>query len=745
VVMVWSEDPERGWHEFPTCVPDYRDWEASGVFAQLAAFDEGGFNLRQADRAERLDGLFVTHQMFEALQTRPLLGRIFRAEDMQPGHDQVVLLSYGLWRSHFAGDPAVVGKTIVLDGAPHTVVGVLPKSFPQLGQARIYAPLVFSAKQATDRGTRFFAVLGRLRPGISLTAAQQRMTELARRLEKQYPREDAGVSVRLQPIEDAYVEDAHDLLLILFGTVGFVLLIACANIANLLLARGSGRWKEMAIRTALGASRWTLARQLLTESMLLALLGGGLGILPALWGMDFMGSFQKLDLPNADLVTLSPSVLTFNLILSLATGILFGLAPAWQVWKTSLSETLKTAATAQGSRSRQRLRALFVVGEIAFTLVLLVGAGLMLRSFVRMRSADPGFNPRQALTMSLALSDKQYADPQKQATFFAEALRRVEALPGVRYAAVSDSLPTGDSFHGKGLHFPDRPEPPPQETPVALVSSVTPDYFQAMQIPLLRGRCFNEKDGKDAPLVAMVDSFTAKRYWPNQDAVGKLIKLGLKEPPRQIVGIVGEVEQSIVIKMVKGQLGQVYTPFAQEPRAAVSLVVRAAGDPRDLTAAIRKTVRDLDADQALYEVETLEAARAASTIAQRLTTLLLAAFALLALLLATIGIYGVVSYSAGQRTREIGIRMALGAQPSDVLRLVLGQGTGLTLVGVGIGLLGAFGITRFLSGLLYSVKPTDPVTFVLVSVLLASVAMLASYVPARRAVKIDPMKALRYE
>ena len=745
VVFAWSENPQRGWHQFPTCVPDYEDWKASGVFAQLAAFDDGGFNLREGAAAERVEGVFATQELLEALEAHPRLGRIFGAEDMRPGHDQVVVLGYGLWSAHFARDPAIVGKTIVLDGTPRTVIGVLPQTFPKFGEEEIYAPLVFTAAQAADRGSRSFSVLGRLRPGISLVGAQQRISDVALRLARQYPKEDAGVSVRLQPLEEAYVEDAHDLLLILFGAVGFVLLIACANIANLLLARGSGRWREMAIRSALGATRWALSRQLLTESVLLAVVGGAIGILPALWGIDYIGSLQKLDLPNADLVTLNPAVLAFSLLLSLLTGILFGLAPAWQVWKTNLNDTLKTAATAQGSRSRQRLRALLVVGEIAFTLVLLVGAGLMLRSFVKMRSADPGFNPHGALGMNVALSDKQYGNPQKQAAFFAEALRRIGALPGVRYAAVSDSMPTGDSFHGRGLLFPGQPEPPLDDTPVVLTSSVTPDYFRAMQIPLVRGRYFNEKDSKDAAAVVIVDSWAAQRYWPHQDAVGKLIKLGRKDPPRQIVGVVGDVEQSIIVKLVKGRLGQAYMPFAQDPKAGVSLVVRTAGDPTALAPAIRKTVSNLDPDQALYEVQTLDVAREASTRSQRLTTLLLAVFALVALLLATIGIYGVVSYNAGQRTREIGIRMALGAQPRDVLRLVVGQGTTLTLVGVAIGLLGAFGITRFLSGLLYSVKPTDPVTFALVSALLAGVAMLASYVPARRAVKIDPMKALRYE
>jgi len=744
VVMVWTENLQRDFHHLPASIPDYLDWKNSGVFEQIGAMREGGFNLRFGDRTERVMGLFVTDGWFAALGIQPSIGRFYGERDTRPGHDQVVVLSHDCWTSSFASDPAILGRSVVLDGESRTVIGVLPKNFPKLGHEQIYAPLLFEAPRASDRGTRFMGVMGKLSRGISLAAAQQRMNELSARLGRQYE-DDSGNTILLQPVEQAYVEDVETLVVVLASAVGFVLLIACANIANLLLARGTGREKEMAVRAALGAGRWTLARQLLTESTVLALAGGLLAMLLAAWGIDFIRWFKLEDMPNAELVKLDAGVLGFNLLISLATGVLFGLAPAWQAWKTDVNETLKAAGRSSSAGIRQRIRGVFVVSEIALTLVLLVGAGLMLKSFASMHSTYPGFNSHGILTMKIALSERQYTTPEKQAAYFDEALRRISALPGVTAAGAIDGLPGGDEFHGSGLRRADRPEPKLSDTPLVLVSKVTPGYFRAMQTPLLRGRFFAETDRKDSPPVAIIDAWTAKHYWPDTDPMGQSLRLEKTSPPCRIVGVVGNVTQGILIKVVKGQLGQVYLPFSQAPKGGMSLAVRTAGDPAALTAEVRKALHEIDADQPVFQVQDMDTAREASAMPQKLAAALLSAFAGVALLLAMIGIYGVVAYSAGRRMREIGIRVALGAGRRDVLKLLLGQGLLLTLIGVGIGLAGAWTLTRWMSSLLSGVAPTDPATFAFVCLLLGAAAMLASYIPALRATNADPVEALRQE
>jgi putative ABC transport system permease protein len=744
VVMVWTENVKRDWHRFPASVPDYQDWKASGVFSSLGGLSDTGFNLRMAERTDRVNGLLVTPEFFAALAVPPHLGRAFRSEDVQPGHNNVAILTDSLWHSRFAANPSIIGTSIVLDGVPHTIVGVLPKSFPLIGQEQIYAPFVFAADAVGNRGSRFFQVVGRLREGVSLAAAQKRMNELEHRLGTQYT-EDSGHSIAMQPVEDAAVEDARAMLVILFGAVGFVLLIACANIANLLLARGTARQKEMALRVALGAGRWRLCRQLLTESVLLALLGGVVAIAPSLGAIRFITSFHLDDLRNGDLITLNSSVLVFNLVLSFATGILFGLAPAWQAWKTNVNDTMKEASRSNSGGGHQRLRGLFVVSEVALTLVLLVGAGLMLRSFERLRTANPGFDSHNVLTVRVALSDQQYATPEKQIAFFERVVREAQSLPGVVSAAAVDDLPASDNMHGSGLFFPDRPEQRPEDVKIVLRDSVISGYFATMRIPLIRGRYLNDADSKSSSLAVVIDEWTAKQNWPGQDPVGKSLKLGKSLPARQIVGVVGSVDQGILVKLLKGQIGQVYLPALQQPMPAMTLVLRTTVDPASLIPSVRSLVRGVDIDQPVFQAETLDNTRAASRASQRLATSLLGSFAGVALLLAAIGIYGVIAYSVGQRTREFGIRMSLGARRPDVLRLVVRQGLVLAAAGIVLGLAGAFALTRLLSTFLYGVNATDPLTFAGVTGLLAVVAAMASFLPAWRATRVDPVIALRCE
>ncbi|MGI8961299.1 MAG: ABC transporter permease [Bryobacteraceae bacterium] len=746
VVMVWTDNVALSSRGFPASRPDYLDWQASGVFDKLAGFFTDGFNLLIGTHPERLSGAVVTQEWFEIQRIKPYLGRLFRTEDVQPGHQQVAILSYSLWASLFHGDPTIVGKSTVINSAPYTVLGVLPKKIAKIDDEELYLPLVFEPPLATERGLRDITAVGRLAPHLTFAAAQSRIRDLSARLAKQYPKEDGAYRAQLQPIEEAYVEDVHSLLLVLFGAVGFVLLVACANIANLLLVRGTAREREMAIRSALGASKWRLIRQLLTESVLLSLVAGTAGIIPAFCGIHFLTKFQLQQLPNAELVTLNSSVLVFTFFVALVTGVLFGLVPAWQAWKTNADEPLRERS--QTSGGQRRLGNLFVVGEVALTVILVVGAGLMLRSFVHLRAANPGYDSQHVLTMRMALSGKQYDAPNKEAAFYKELVGRVSTLAGVESVGVINCLPTSNDVQGGALHFTDRPEPRASDVPVVTISSITPDYFHVMRMPLIRGRFFSEADGATDPLVVILDRELAKQYWPNQDPIGKLVKLRLHSPERKIVGVTGNVDLSVAGKM-RGRVGQVYIPLAQSPDLdsswEMSLVISTPMKPASLSSVVRRTIANVAPAQPVFQIETMEEARGRGRTSARLATLLLGFFAGLALLLAAVGVYGVVSYSVGQRTREIGVRMALGAGEYDVLRMVLARGVLLIIVGVWLGLLGAFALTRVMGTLLHGISATDPATFAGVSVLLIAVGLLASYIPARRASRVDPTVALRYE
>jgi predicted permease len=743
VVMVWTDAPARNWHRFPASMPDVRDWQASGVFASLGAFLEDGFNVRLSDRTERVEGLRASAGFFDALGVSANRGRTFHANDDPADH--AALLSDRAWQSLFAREGDIVGRAIVIDGTLHTIIGVLPPDAPRLGKEDVYVLLPASVQASTERGSRNLAVIGRLRDGLSFEAASERMTEVSLDLAKRYPQEDGGLSASLQRIQEAYVQDAQLLLGVLMGAVACVLAVACANIASLLLAKGLTRGRELAIRTALGGGRWRLTRQLLTEHVLLAVAGGAVSILPAWWGMRFVASFRLDELPNAGLSGLSAPVLLFTFVVALVTGLLCGALPASLVWKRDVNATLKGGPSVDAGRTPHRVRSWFVVGQLAVTAVLLVVGGLALRSFLHVVADSPGYNPSSVLTLRVALSDVHYQTPLQQIEFFERVLARAESLPGVVTVAAARELPTSDDVHGAGLIFPGQPEPRVEDIPIALYTAVLGEYFRTMQVPIVTGRGFERRDSKDVMPVAIVDEWTAHKYWPGESAIGKRFKMGRTQPWREVVGVAGNVEAPAIVRFLKGRIGQVYLPFAQDPHPRMTLVVRSAADPMALVAGMRSTVRDIDPDQPIFGVQTLDEVRSGGRSLVRLVTSVLMAFALMALLLAIVGLYGTVAYDVGARTREFGLRMSLGAPRSSILSMVLRGGSRLLLVGVSLGFVGALAVVQLVASLLYGMQARDPLTFTIVALLLAVSGLVAIYVPARRATAIDPVVALRCE
>jgi len=741
VVIVWTEAPTRNWHHFPASMADIRDWQASGVFASLAAFTEDGFNVRLPDRTDRVQGLRITASFFQVLSVAVARGRSF--DDRSQPADHEVVLSDRLWRSLFAADPEIVGRPLTLDGTVHTVIGVLPPRGPRFGKEDLYVLFPPSVQESTERGSRGFGAIGRLRDDLGLAAARLRMLDVSLDLAARFPKEDGGLSAALQPIQEAQVQDSQLLLGVLMGAVACVLAVACANIASLLLAKSLTRGRELAIRAAIGGDRWRLTRQLITENLLLAVGGGGISILPASWLMTFIASYQLDELPNAGSSGLDFTVLSFTFLVAVVTGLLCSLVPALLIWRRDLNAQLKANPNADSGATPHRLRASFVVGQVALTAVLLVVGGLTLRSFLRVLTDSPGYNPAGVLTMRIALSDTHYADEQMQAAFFNRVLDRARALPGVVSAAAVRELPTSDDFHGSGMIFPKQPEPRIEDIPLALRTSVLVDYFKTMQIPLVSGRVFTAADTKDSPTVAVIDEWSARQYWPGQSAVGQRFKTGRTQPWREVIGVVGDVESPLIVRLLKGRVGQVYLPYPQESYPRMNIVLRSAGDPSALAASMRRVVTEIDRDQSIFAVQTLDEVRAAGQKIVRLVTIVLSAFALMALLLAIVGLYGTVAYDVSERTREFGLRMSLGAPRLSILTMVLKRGSVLLIAGAALGFVGALAAARLVSGLISGVQPGDLTTFGVVALLLAASGLVAIFLPAKRATAIDPLVALK--
>jgi putative ABC transport system permease protein len=752
LVQVWETSLKRGRNAMPASYPNFADWrDKSQVFKQVVAYSDWSFNLTGVSDPERIRSAIVSPDFFSALGIKPRLGRVFLSEEDQKGKDLVVVISESFWRRRFGADPAIVGKTLSLGDNAFTVVGVIPEGAqtPVLpADIELWAPVSQGFGFDNRRG-HYLRVIARLGSGVTLGEAQTEMSTLAAQLEQQYPDSNSGHGVRLVPLHQQIVGDYQTSLYVMLGAVVFVLLIASANVANMLLARAAGRQKEIAIRTALGAARLRVVRQLLTESLLLAGLGGCLGLLIALWGIDLLVALSPPNFPRVTEVAVDGRVLGFTFVVSLVTGVIFGLVPAIGASRPDLNVVLKEGGrTAAGGSARQRARSLLVVSEIALALVLLVGTGLLLRSFLRLQQVSPGFNPENVLTMQLDLSGPNFKTGAQVIAFHTELLDRIKAQPGVESASTRSFVPIASDASFAFLSFAIQGRPlDPNNRPVAYYNGISNDYFQTLMIPVLRGREFDGRDGRKTQQVAIVNETLSRRYFPDEDVIGKRINLDddPNVPPEswaEIVGVVGDTKpRSLEAEPVP----EMYMPFVQQAETSMSLMVRTTVDPKSVAAAIRKEVLALDKDQPVYSIRTLDAVLSESVAVPRFRALLIAIFSVVALVLATVGIYGVMSYSVTQRTHEIGIRMALGARPRDVMKMVVGHGFALALISVGIGLVASFFLTGLLSDLLYGVSATDPVTFIAVPMVLTGVALAACFVPARRASKVDPMIALRYE
>jgi len=753
LVQVWQNLPQLGLNQVTVSAPEFLDYkDQNRVFERMAAFRPQGFTLTGGAEPERIFGARVSADLFSLLGVAPALGRTFLLEEDQIGGPRAVILSHGLWQRHFGSDTTLIGKSLTLDGESFTVVGVMPPGFqfPPQAQNELWANVPFDANDLNRRGWRPLGVIARLKSGVSPDQVNAELKAIAGR----FPASGIVPSAYAVSLQEQVVGRVRRALLVMLGAVSFVLLIACANVANLLLSQAAARQREMAIRAAVGASRSRLFRQLLVESLPLALLGGGVGLIVAVWIVELLVSVNPGNLPRANEIDIDLRTLGFTLSVSLLTGVVFSLAPAWQFSKLDLNESLKEGGRGTSvSFRRFSLRSLLLVSEVALSLTLLIGAGLMINSFARLLRVDPGFDPRGVLTMQMALPQSKYAEIQQRAFFFEQALDRIRRLPGVQSAGMTSALPlTGNPDFGFTIEG--RTPSAPGDVPQTGWRAISPDYLQTMGIPLRRGRYFSGQDHEKAAVVAIINETMARRFWSDEDPLGKRIKLGGPQRPypwMEIVGIVGDVKHDGLDTLVGPEMYMPYaqTPFSQMPAGlrfpAMSLAARSGSDHDSLAAAMRAEIKALDKDQPVTNIRTLDQLLADSISQQRFYLLLLSFFASIALILAAVGLYGVVSYTVKQRTHEIGVRMAFGARAGDVLGLIIKFGMKLTLIGALIGLAGALTLTRLMRTLLFDVSATDPLTFIVVALLLTGVALLACWIPARRATKVDPMIALRTE
>jgi putative ABC transport system permease protein len=748
VVAIWDKLPSRGVMHNEVTVANYLDWQSqTQSFEQLALYRWWSANLTGIDPPERIQGFLVTANFLDVTGMKPIMGRTFSSEENQPGKDQVAVITHSLWQRRFGGDPNILDKTITVNSIVRRIIGVMPERFNFPKGAEIYAPLQMTPELMKSRGNHGYYVIGRLKQGASITGAQAEIDNVSARLEQQYPETNKGWGATVFPIVADTVRTYDTALWVMMAAVGFVLLIACANVANLMLARASGRQKEIAVRTALGASRWRIVRQLLTESVIVALVGGALGVLIGFWGVDALRAANPADAakyaPGWYQLGINPTVLLFTLGLSLVSGIVFGLAPALQMSKPNLNDSLKEGTRGTTGTSHL-LRSSLVVFEVALSLVLLVGAGLLIRSFLSLLKTDPGFNPDHVLTMNLVLPGAKYKDETARAAFYNDLIQRVKAQPGVQSAAVVNYLPLGGSNSSDSYLVEGEPQPAPGQEHDGRYRVATPDYFRTMEISIVRGRGFTEQDKAGAPPVVIVNETLARKHWPGQDPLGKRIRFYgplEKAPWMEVVGVIKDVKHELNIPIEP----EYYLPHAQDAWNAMVLVARTSVEPASLAGALRQQVWAIDKDQPVFDVKTMYEVRSMSVALYSFSSVMLGIFAGVALVLAAVGIYGVMAFVVTQRTQEIGIRMALGARTADVLKLVVKHGMKLALIGIVIGLAGSWALTRFIEKLLVGVQPTDLLTFSLVSAGLLLAAFVACYLPARRATKVDPLVALRYE
>jgi len=735
--------------------PNYFAWKDHvQVLQQFAVWTSGSYNLADNNRPEHVLAGPVTANIFPLLGVNPILGRTFLPQEDRPGGPKVAVLSYAFWQRRYGGAPDVIGNTLKLNGDGYTIVGVMPRGFQvPTSAAELWLPFQLSPANpnASARGLHWLFGLARLKPGMSRSQAEAELNSLTTQMKQEYPNTDAGYGLLLTPLIDDVVGTVRPVLRILLASVGLVLLIACVNVANLLLARATARHREIALRATLGASRARVVRQLLTESSVLALLGSALGLLLAFGAVHLLALLAPAgSIPRIDTISVDGRALLFTLLVTVVTGFAFGAAPAVQASKCDLNEALKESGrSADTSRGRRRARGVLVVSEVAVALMLLIGAGLMIRSFWRVKDQKLGFNPDDILSLKISLPADKYSS-ERRIAFRRSLVENVAALPGVQSVAITRNLPLSGVDPSLFVTVPGRPPVAPGKEPIVRARFVTPGYFRTMSITLLKGRDFTDADGPEAPGAVIISETLARQFWPNQDPIGKQIKPGYPGSPLlcTVVGVAADVRHWLTIE----EPPVAYYPYPQIPpsfgpllEGMMTLVVHTAADPAALTAPVRERIHQLDPDAPVFSIETMQGLVRDAAASNRFQMLLFGVFAAIGMALAAVGIYGVISYSVSQRTHEIGIRMALGAERGQVLNLVVGQGLVLTCAGVAIGLAGALGLSRFLATLLYDVKPTDPATFIAVSLVLAAVALLASFIPARRATKVDPVVALRYE